>query len=97
MRLIEFMVELHGDRSVTINGRDSSRGEPAFEERVFFKQLELQQQWEVLCQTKKLLARINETYERSRVLHKEISEEDLKAARRQARKRAVRPLPFKVG
>ena len=77
MKVIELMVELHGNKEVSINGRQSACGLSLFDEKLY-SSFEPIQQWHVLCELKKLMARAHYTYMKGRVLRGEITEGDAK-------------------
>lgn len=77
MKVLELTVELHGSREVSINGRPSATGEGVMDEKLFGG-LDPAQQWHVLCEVKKLLARTHYVYTKGRVLRGEVTEGDAK-------------------
>jgi len=73
MEIVKFTVEWTGNE-LTINGvRD--RG-AIIEEKVFWKNLHPQQQWEVICAANKLVSRLRAAHHKGRVVRGEISEGD---------------------
>lgn len=73
MKIINFQVELLGNREVIINGRPVPKGTAEVEEKVIFKTVTLDQQWNTLCELWKLLTKLTDVYNRSRVRAGEIS------------------------
>lgn len=81
--VLELTVELHGNKEVSINGRPSNSGGGVLEEKLFSR-LDPLQQWHVLCELKKLMAKVNFLYTKGRVLRGEITEGDAKRLLAQA-------------
>jgi len=77
MKVIELTVELHGNKDVSINGQPATVG-VGFMEEAFFAKLDPAQQWQVMCEIRKLAARANFLYTKGRVLRGEITEGDAK-------------------
>jgi hypothetical protein len=77
MKVLELTVELYGNKDVSINGRPSASGIGVFEEKLF-SNMDPVQQWHILCELKKLMARAHFTYMKGRVLRGEITEGDAK-------------------
>ena len=81
MRIADFTLELHGSSEVTLNGVNvltEGKTLHMLEEAVFLKQLTPQQQWAILCEMRKMLARMESAYNKGRVLRGEITEGDAK-------------------
>jgi len=76
MKIIEFVAELHGNKEVSLNGEPLSTGEPHMEEKIVFNQLTLDQQWQLLAMMRKLLNKMEYTYQKGRVRAHEISMAD---------------------
>jgi hypothetical protein len=81
MRIAELVVELHGNKEVTINGRNSREGKHGLDEKIFVKQLTAEQQWQILCEARQLLSRLEHAYRQSLVNRGEVSEGDEKRIR----------------
>ena len=64
MIIADLRVELHGNKEVTINGVNvqASGCQHIIEEKIFCKQLTPDQQWLVLCEARKLLAKMEDIY-----------------------------------
>ena len=67
MRVIELVVELKGNREVTINGLNSARGQFLLEEKVIEKNLTLEQQHHIMCELRKLISRMLDVNHKSRI------------------------------
>lgn len=92
MKILEWVTELRGV-DVTLNGRDILHGGSlTFEEEIFFKRLHPNQQWALLCEARKLLNRMEDSYERSQVARGEVTQTDYEALRR---RRAMGKPPIK--
>jgi hypothetical protein len=76
MRILNLTVELHGNKEVSLNGKPLIKGKVEIDEKVIFQQLNLDQQWFIICELKKTLNMLNSTYQRSRVKSGEISMDD---------------------
>jgi len=96
MKILEWVTELHGV-DVTLNGRDVMHGGTlVFEEEIFFKRLHPNQQWALLCEARKLLNRMEDSYERSQVARGEVTQSDYEALRRRRAmgKPSIKKNPF---
>jgi hypothetical protein len=67
MIIMDFRVELHGNKEISINGRRYENGEPMIDEKVIEKQVSTDQQRIVIAMLNKLLAKAQHTYMRSKV------------------------------
>jgi len=85
MRLIDFVVELHGNGDASLNGRhamdDSVVQDFHFDEKVFRRKVPPDQQWRILCELRKLLSRVEHAYDDGRTERNELSEGDVKRLR----------------
>jgi len=74
MIIADLRVELHGNKEVTINGMNVQANQclHVMEEQIFRKQLTLDQQWLVLCEARKLLAKMEDAY-RTNPLRKQVT------------------------
>lgn len=84
MRLINIQVELHGDKEITINGRPWQEANitPDVDEKIFLRQLTLQQKWAVICELQKLLAMLSYQYQVDRTLHDDLPATDFERMQR---------------
>lgn len=84
MKIIDFVVELHGNKEVTINGRALQHKDAAMvvQEDIIFKQLQPEQQWIVICEVMKRLMQLQHCYQKSRVKAKEITMDDYDKSRK---------------
>jgi hypothetical protein len=78
MRIVELMVELHGNKEVTINGKNSHDGKHRVEEKIFIKQLTAEQQWQVLCEVRQLLSKLDHAYAQAQINRGAYTESDAK-------------------
>lgn len=82
MKILEWVTELHGV-DVTLNGRDIMNGGTVlFEEEIFFKKLHPNQQWALLCEARKLINRMEDSYETSQVARGEATQADYEVLRK---------------
>jgi hypothetical protein len=81
MKILNLMVELHGNKEVSLNGSPLTKGKVDIDEKVIFQQLSLDQQWFIICEVKKTLNMLNNTYQRSRVKSGEVSMADYDQAK----------------
>jgi hypothetical protein len=83
MKILELVVELHGNKEVSINGIPINKGGMLhhLEEKIFLRQVAPDQQWRILCELRQLLARAEHAYTSGRVLRGEITEGDALAIR----------------
>jgi len=83
MNIIKFDVEFHGDREVTINGKNvlgpDSHG--FVDEKIFIGQLDAQQQHAVMCMLRQLAEKVWHDYQQGRVNRGEISPKELRRLR----------------
>jgi len=98
MRVIEFVAELHGNKETSLNGRRIDDAEEHIDERAIFNQMSLDHQWKLLSHLRKLLNRMEHTYQKSRVKNGEVSIDDydtfLRASRTQSGMTGVRGTPL---
>lgn len=76
MIVMDFRVELHGNKEVSINGRRYENGEPMIDEKTIEKQVSPDQQRIIIAMLNKLLAKAQHTYMRSKVTAGEMSMND---------------------
>jgi hypothetical protein len=81
MRIVELVVELHGNKEVSINGRNSREGKHGLDEKIFIRQLAADQQWEVLCEARQLVSRLEHAYRQAMISRGEMTEADEKRIR----------------
>jgi len=76
MKLFEVVVELRGNREITINGRQLQYlkdHDMLLEEKILGKNVSLDQQWAVLCEMRKLVAKLEFVYKKSRIRAGEVT------------------------
>lgn len=93
MKLIEFNVELQGSHDVTVNGVAWSNCENAarVDEKLIFKQVDPRIQWFILCELKKLSAKLEDTYNKTRTRLGEITAERYDELKKKGIKPAFKP------
>lgn len=77
MKLLNLQIELQSNKEVTVNGRPLNylrNHDIELEEKVIEKNVSLEQQWIVLCEMRKLEARLESAYRKSRIRAGEITE-----------------------
>lgn len=77
MRLLEFNVKLESTRDITINGRRIEYlrdHDIVFDEKVLARTAHPEQVYMLLCEAKKLAAKLARTYEQCRVINGETTE-----------------------
>jgi len=79
MKIVELVVELTGSRDCLVNGVNSfdPRAQHAVDEKTFIRQLSPDQQWHVLCESRKLLSKLEDAYTQARVNRGEVTPEML--------------------
>ena len=78
MKLINIQIELLGNKEILINGRPWQEANITrdIDEKVFLKQLTLDQKWAVLCELQKLLAILSYQYQVDRALQNDLPATD---------------------
>jgi hypothetical protein len=99
--ILRLVVHHHGNLEVTVNGLPLHRSDvQVIADEDLYSRIDLQQQWAVLCQLRKVLAQLADVHDRSRILQGELPASDYE---RMLRMRAIgsgakgvagiRPLP----
>lgn len=80
MKIISFVAELQGNKEVILNGRnvldESVTHTFDLDEKVFQK-LDVNQQWVLLCEIRKLGSRLSHAYDDARVVRGELTYGDI--------------------
>ncbi len=90
-RIFLMDVELAGHSDVKVNGQRLEEADAEIDEKIIFKQLTLQQQWQLICLMKKNINKLYAVYREKRVAEGEITAEDLRRTEFRARQRKRNP------
>jgi hypothetical protein len=80
MKLFEVVVEMQGNKELVINGRPPHYlrdHDLPVEEKVIERNVSLEHQWMLLCELKKLVAKLEFAYKKSRIRNGEITDSTL--------------------
>lgn len=75
--ILRFNLELQGNGELTLNGIPLEKDGMQFDEKIFMKRPSLEHQWMTLCALKKLLNKMNFSYEKARVERGDVTEQSL--------------------
>jgi hypothetical protein len=92
MRIFLMDVKLEAGHEVTVNGRRLEDGDAEIDEKVIGRQLNLEQQWQLICVLKKNINKLYSAYRAKRVAEGEVTEEELvRSERHRSRNRTHNP------